>query len=782
MSDDRPDRPEDHDPRDPDTPAHDAPAEPFVEESEEIDLSDVDGEPPAERVSAATAAMRAAGTPPTADDGEPVHDAAEVGDEPVDDAAVDDAAVDDEASDHPDAPDLDEPGVAVVDDHADDPDLDDAPTLDDEADLDEDDEDDLDRDADLASPPVVPGDDHASHEHDPSDEHDPVDDHPSVDEPRDDRPDWLFGSAAGAAAFASDDGDGPAPAGPEEQRRRRRWPILLGAVVVLGALYVAGWFLTGTRLPADVTVAGVQLGGMSTAEARQTLEDELLPREDEPVRLVSGEESFEIVPDDVGLALDVDASVDRAGGTRSWDPRDILALVVGSSEHAAAVDVDDAGLDSAVQAIAETVDVPVTEALITFPDEKPTPREPKDGRVVLKDDTARLVQDEYLVQDEPAEVPMTDEQPVVDSEGLARAVTEIGEPAVSAPVMIDAGGEDVELPVTAYAPALTVEPVDGVMTPVIDPEELAEPLTDATTGIGEQAVDASFEIKDGKPVVVPGKEGLGLQPEEMAEVLPRVLTEQGDARTVKVEAKVVQPAFTTEDAEKLGITEKISEFTTQYPHAEYRNVNQSRGAALIDGTVLKPGETFSFNDTVGERTAANGFTSGSVINGGRFVDELGGGVSQVVTTTYNAAFFAGLEDVEHHPHAFYIDRYPEGREATVYFGSLDLRFKNTLENGVLITAFVQKSSPGGVGRTTVQMWGTKQYDVEAGKSERRNERSPKTRYDDADDCVPQAPLGGFDVDIYRTISQGGKVVKRETDTAVYQAADRIVCGKDPADD
>ena len=93
---------------------------------------------------------------------------------------------------------------------------------------------------------------------------------------------------------------------------------------------------------------------------------------------------------------------------------------------------------------------------------------------------------------------------------------------------------------------------------------------------------------------------------------------------------------------KLGIPEEVSEFTTYYPHADYRNVNIGRAAELIDGTVLEPGETFSLNDTVGERTRANGFTEGFVISDGVFAEELGGGVCQVATTTFNAAFFAGL--------------------------------------------------------------------------------------------------------------------------------------------
>ena len=140
-------------------------------------------------------------------------------------------------------------------------------------------------------------------------------------------------------------------------------------------------------------------------------------------------------------------------------------------------------------------------------------------------------------------------------------------------------------------------------------------------------------------------------------------------------ATVAEPEFTTKDARALKIKEQVSTFTTYYPYADYRNINIGRAAELVNGTVLKPGETFSLNDMVGERTAENGFTEGFIISDGIFKEDLGGGVSQMATTTFNAMFFAGLEDVEHKPHSFYIDRYPVGREATVAWGAVDLRFQ-----------------------------------------------------------------------------------------------------------
>ena len=146
--------------------------------------------------------------------------------------------------------------------------------------------------------------------------------------------------------------------------------------------------------------------------------------------------------------------------------------------------------------------------------------------------------------------------------------------------------------------------------------------------------------------------------------------------------------FRTADARKLRIREQVSAFTTYFPHAAYRNTNIGRAAELVDGTILEPGETFSLNDTVGERTRANGFTKGFVIEDGVYKEDLGGGVSQMATTTFNAMFFAGLKDIEHKTHSFYIDRYPVGREATVAWGSVDLRFQNDTPYGVLITAAV----------------------------------------------------------------------------------------------
>lgn len=574
-----------------------------------------------------------------------------------------------------------------------------------------------------------------------------------------------------APGDSGDDGEGGSKTG-------RR--VLLGVLGLAAVLYVAGYFLTGSRMPANATIGGVEVSGKSPADARAAVDAALTPKVGDEIVLSHGKKEFRIKPADAGLAFNLDRSIEEAGGNRSWNPSDMVGLFFGEHETAPALDVDDAKLQSVIGTIGEAVNVEVIEAQIAFPKGKPTPREPKAGLVVARDDTAEAIQGAYLVADKPVKVPTVVVEPAVDSEGLAEAMEAIGKPAVAGPVTLAVGKKKVSLPVTAYAPALVIHVEDNVLKPYIDPKKLAKPLTNSVTGLGKKAVDATVRIRNGKPVVIPGKEGVGLQPQEMAKKLLPVLDKTGDERRVAIEAKVVDPLFTTKDAKALKITERVGRFTTRFPYAEYRNINQGRAAALLDGTIIKPGETFSFNKTVGERTVANGFVSGFVINGGVFREELGGGVSQVATTMYNAGFFGGMVDVEHHPHAFYIDRYPEGREATVYFGSLDLRWKNPTKYGVLIRAWVNRSTPSSAGEMHVELWSTKVYDeVKAGKSARRNFRAPGKQYDDTDRCVPQSPIQGFDIDIYRTFYKDGKKVKSETDTARYQAADTVICGKRP---
>lgn len=565
-----------------------------------------------------------------------------------------------------------------------------------------------------------------------------------------------------------------------DHRRRDAWGLVgLGLIAVF---MLVGFVITGMQMPARATVGGIDVSGMTPGQARATVDRELGGRTSEPITLVHGDRTIMLDPVHAGLEVDVDASVRGAGGFHSVNPLRIVRVFVGHETAPLVVKAHTDDLNDAVADVAESVDKPPVEPLVTFDGTDPIVRKPEPGVIVDRPAAAAAIRAAYLVRNE-VDLPMKAARPTVGQRRLDIAMKRIVEPAISGPVTVRIGDQKISLPVSAYAPALSVRVVGVALRPHLDVAALAEPLTSATTGIAKEAVNATVTIEHGKPVVVPAKPGVGLRPDEMATKLISAITQSGAARSVTVESEVVPPAFTTDDAKNLHITQKVSEFVTYFPSANYRNVNQTRAAELVDGTILKPGDTFSLNDTVGERDADNGFVKGIVIGEGAvYREEYGGGVSQVATTLYNAAFFAGLDDVEHHPHLFYIGRYPLGREATVWYGQLDLRFKNSLDSGLLIHAWVVKGSDTRRGEMHVEMWGTKKWNITADASDRYNDRKPGKRYDDTDGCIKQPATEGFDVDITRSFHDltSGNVDKTDSTHVSYAPGDEVVCGPAPA--
>lgn len=584
-------------------------------------------------------------------------------------------------------------------------------------------------------------------------------------------------------------GIGPPPSEttpPEPSRARGRsrlWWVLGGTAGVLAALYVVGWYLSGDRVPRGATVAGVAIGGLTVSDARERLSDELADRQAEPVLVTAGGQRAEIDPADVGLSVDIAATVSAAGGGRSWNPVQIVDDFLGDGgETEPVVTVDESALADEIAAIAAAADREPAEPSVSFDaGGEPVVSDPVVGVTVDQGAAAEAVLGAYAQTDGPLQLPTVRTAPAVGQRALDRALDDVVAPATSEPVTLRLPGRSAQLKVAVYAPALTFAVESGELTPTFDVAALEQNLAPLSARLGERPRDATVELRDGKPVVVPGRPGVTISAEEVADAVIPVLGETGPARQATVGESTAQPDFTTADAKKLKIKELVSDEVTYFPYAEYRNTNQGRAAELINGTVLKPGELFSFNDTVGERTEENGFVVGFIISNGVFAEDLGGGVSQVVTTTYNAAFFAGLDDVEHKPHSFYIDRYPMGREATVAWPTVDLKFRNSTPYGVLIEAWVVPSTVSSQGEMHVRMWSTKYWDITAGLSDQYNFTSPGTRYDSSDACVATTGYGGFDVDVSRTFRRAGsdEVVKRESDHVTYIPADTVICSAPP---
>ncbi|HEY5981287.1 MAG TPA: VanW family protein [Microlunatus sp.] len=571
----------------------------------------------------------------------------------------------------------------------------------------------------------------------------------------------------------------PTETSPASKRAGVIAALVGGALVVLvGAVYLVGYLMAGDNLPRDAQVAGVAVGGLSTEAATEKLQAELGESAAAPIAVTAGDEKATVSPSEAGLSIDYAASVELAGGGRSLDPRHIWRVLTGGTQTDAVVVTDQAKLDAAVAELAKNIDREPKDAKLSFDGGQVVQTKGKPGVALSLAEATSAIESAFLGSSEPVELPAEVTEPEITTAEVAALASSYAEPAVSGPVTVKAGAAgSFKVTPSMIGDSITFTAADGTLTPRLDAEKLRTVADDAVSKVElKKPRNATVRLVDGKPTVIPAVNGTTLSAANLAAAVEPVLTKTGKERTAAVELTGAKASFSTADAENLGIKKVTGQFTTRFPYATYRNVNIGRAAELINNTVLKPGDTFSLNGIVGERTARNGFVEGYIIQGGKFKKELGGGVSQSATTTFNAMFFAGLKDIQHQPHTLYIDRYPPGREATVAWPTLDLKFQNNTKYGVLVQAYVKKATPSSQGSITVKMWSTKTYDeIDSSALKKSNFTTGRNITDDDPKCEPQAPVQGFTVNYARIFRNDGKVVRTEPFRWTYAPTDKITC-------
>ncbi|MEV0598819.1 VanW family protein [Streptomyces sp. NPDC050315] len=580
-------------------------------------------------------------------------------------------------------------------------------------------------------------------------------------------------------------------------RRVRSVPpvVLAGGALTLGVggLYVAGLVAAGD-IGAGTSVHGVDIGGLSRAEATRKLETSLSAAGSKDLVVKVGDRVGTVDPQQAGLSVDVPKTVDRAAHTGA-DPITVIGGLFRSGDDVEpVVRTDEGKTRAALQELAETHDQKGRDGAVTFDDGEVREVAPRNGYALDVDAAVGTLRTAFT-SGETADggatggkatnagsaaasattLPTHETKPKVTAAETRRAVREFARPAMSAPVTLTLGDKRLTISQATLGAHLKMRPDDaGKLTPKLDAKGLrADPaVARPLSKIAGPAQDAELNL-DGDQVVVgaDAKTGQEFTDKALSKAVMPLLTRSGAAaRTGEVPTEKTQPKVTRENAAQLGLKEKMSSFTVNFEQAPYRTKNIGRAAELINGSLVQPGETWSLNKTVGERTKANGFTDGTMILDGQYTKAAGGGVSSVATTVYNAMFFAGLKPVEHGAHSFYIERYPEGREATVAWGSLDLKFNNDSGKAVYMQAKATDTS------VTVTLLGTKKYDdVKAVKGPRTNVEKPGERPGAEKNCEPQTPLEGFDVTVQRVFYQRGEEVKREPFRTHYIPRDRVTC-------
>jgi vancomycin resistance protein YoaR len=458
------------------------------------------------------------------------------------------------------------------------------------------------------------------------------------------------------------------------------WVAAAIAVIAAAAALVGAAFSgSPTRLPDGVRVAGVDVGEMTPGAAQELLERRAAALERVPVTFFVAERRWRITPRRLGVEANWAAAVDAA--RRQGDGfgpfrglRRVKVRVFGADISPPAT-VYEPALDYQLQQLAAEIDRAHRETAIVLNGLEPILVPGRAGRRLVRARAAETIVDALAsLSRRPTPLPVRVVTPEVTPAELRRALVQ-ARLAISAPVRLRLGDRYWRLRPKGVARLLSL-PHDGSRT-----VEIAGPGADAfferfAKRVDRAPVDAGFRLAGGGAVeVVPAKTGRRLDAVATSRAIRRAALSRTN-RVARVFVVRAQPELSTSRARAMGITRVLGGFTTAYAGTADRIHNLQLGADLIDGALVPPGATFSLNERVGERTLERGFRPAPVIVDGEYREGVGGGVSQVATTVFNAAWEAGLKIVERNPHSLYISRYPLGRDATVNYPDLDLKFRN----------------------------------------------------------------------------------------------------------
>jgi vancomycin resistance protein YoaR len=431
---------------------------------------------------------------------------------------------------------------------------------------------------------------------------------------------------------------------------------------------------------------------------------------------------------------------------------------------------DRAALTAALQGLLSTTDREPIEGTIHFVGTRPVAVEPRAGQHLDVAATTDLILARGI-HGGTVRVPMTTQPVRTTADGIRAALQNIVEPAVSAPVKVTGDGQEAMLMPDVIAAALRFAPDSrGGLTTTIDNPTVIAALNPQLVATQKPGKNAEILIQGTAPVVLPSVDGRGI--DWAASLLPLldVLHNSGPQRTLAASYVTLPPTLSTAQATALGITTQIATFTTG-GFATDSGINIRRVAEQVNGAILRPGETFSLNGYTGPRDATTGYVDAGIIDHGRPSRGIGGGISQFATTLYNATYFAGLTDVEHKEHSYYISRYPMAREATVFEGAIDVKFRDDSPTGILIQTVWTPTS------VTVTLWGTKHVDVESITGPRTDFIDQKSETVTGQPCTPTQGERGFTVTDTRVMrdAKTHAEITRHTRKVVYDPEPQVIC-------
>ncbi|WP_404800060.1 VanW family protein [Amycolatopsis eburnea] len=577
----------------------------------------------------------------------------------------------------------------------------------------------------------------------------------------------------------------PPPETPARKLRKGVARTMMAIGLALGLfviLYAIDLIVSAGDVPRGVTVAGIEVGGLSHADAEAKLRRELEPRLIRPVVVHGGDVQAELVPSRSGLGLDWPNTLGLAGH-QPLSPITRIMSFFSSREVGVATRTDERQITEAVRQLAQgRLDHPATEGAVGF---RPVPGSdggvdpypvlPRQGQQLLDLAGAVHAVTEHWLDPGGVRLAMAITPVKATAAGVQAAYQQIVVPAVAKPVVVHGQGKDVPLKPDAIAASFQFAAVEGGAVEVrIDQGKLQGALKEPLAGTETDGKDAQIVFTGDQPAVEPSEDARKVNWEKTFLPLIDVL-KKTDGRDLPVVYSASKPGVTTDAASALGIKEVIGEFTTGGLAGPAATNNRTL-ADRVSGAIVKPGETFSLGGRSGPRTADNGYVPAPVGEDGTGATVVGGGVSQLASTLYNAGYLAGLTDAGHLEHDQYLDRYPAGRDAKAVNADgspVELKLTNDAPTGIAIQAVVSGDS------VTVRIWGTRHYRVEGQTGAQTPGAPPPVQFGSGTPgpCQPSIGSPGFSVTDTRVLydAASGAEVRRTSHTATYGPRPTVLC-------
>ena len=547
----------------------------------------------------------------------------------------------------------------------------------------------------------------------------------------------------------------------------------LGVIVALLAIPFGHLVLQRGSITQGVRVAGVPLGGASRAEAEREITAAVGDQLRREVTVTVAGRSATLSPYDLGVRVDAERTASAA--LAAGRVRGGLLFSVGYSRSVDPLLKYPSTLALPVE-LADVTQSPVDARMVLKPSGAAIVTAAKPGVGFDPDEALRVIARAALADRGQVSLRTVPTAAAISTAAARRAKLRVAQ-LLSAPIAFTRRGQPAgKWPIRRLAPLLTATTYKRVIGVKFDPVKVGAALRPPLSDYTRPARDARWKVVGKKARVLSSLSGVDLDARTTARHMTSAGGQDGAARTAALAFRVTQPELTTAAARALGATDVVSAATTDLGASSANRVfNVALLAKLLDGAIVKPGATFSFNATVGKRTAERGFREGQAIENGVLVPSIGGGVCQAATTVFDAAFFGGYKITHRVNHSFYISHYPLGLDATVADSGPDFTFVNDTKNAIVIKASANPET-----MTVVFLSRPIDRQVEKSYSAQTDFVNPKKRFYASPDVpegeVTQTTQGekGFRVTVSRTVlGANGKVLREDSFPSRYIAEDAI---------